>query len=155
MIYMRWFVICVILSSSGCAAGSSIVKSSDIVKSSEARTIEAMKMDLEIQERDKIFKVYDNSTPNTIILAYEKVYGNTFDISKNYLQYNKETDNPTYDGFWIWLMKNLWYKDWFDKGDEFGVGQKMIDNRANDKDFIEIRKNYELLERMQNDKQSK
>ena len=148
MIYMRWFVICVILSSSGCAAGSSIVKSS------EARTIEVMKMDLEIQERDKIFKVYDNSTPNTIILAYEKVYGNTFDIAKNYLQYNKEADNPTYDGFWIWLMKNLWYNELFKK-DEFGIGKWLIDNRFNDREYNEIRKNYELLERMQNDKQSK
>ena len=149
MIYMRWFVICVILSSSGCAARSSIVKSS------EARTIEAMKMDLEIQERDKIFKVYDNYAPNTIILAYEKVYGGTFkvyggtfDIAKNYLQYNKTTDNPTYDGFWIWLTKNLWYKDWFDKGDEFGVGRWLIDNRFNDREYSEIRKNHELIERM-------
>ena len=145
MIYMRWFVICVILSSSGCAAGSSIVKSS------EARSIEVMKMDLEIQERDKIFKVYDNSTPNTIILAQEKVYGGTFDIAKNYLQYNKTTDNPTHDGFWIWLMKNLWFKDWFDRGDEFGTGQSMIDNRFNDKEYNELRKNYELLERMSNE----
>ena len=99
-----------------------------------------------IQERDKIFKVYDDFIPTTIILAYEKVYGDTFNIAKNYLQYNKETDDPTYDGFWIWLMKNLWYKDWFDKGDEFGIGKRLIDNRFNDKEYDEILKNYELME---------
>ena len=101
-----------------------------------------------IQERDKIFKVYDDFIPTTIILAYEKVYGDTFSIAKNYLQYNKTTDDPTYDGFWIWLMKNLWYKDMFDKGDEFGIGKRLIDNRFNDKEYNELLKNYELLKKM-------
>ena len=109
---------------------------------------EDYQQELSIQERTKIFKVYDKSIPNIIILAYEKVYGTTFNIAKNYLQYNKETDNPTYDGFWIWLMKNYWFKDLFDKGDEFGIGQKMIENRANNREYSEIKKNYELLEAM-------
>ena len=102
-------------------------------------------------EKDKIFKVYDDNIPNTIILAFEKVYPDTFDIAKNYLQYTKETSRPTYDGFWIWLMKNLWYKDMFSKGDEFGTGKWLIDNRFNDRSYIEIKKNYELLKKI-NDK---
>ncbi len=113
---------------------------------------EEYKLEMLETERNKIFKVYDNNIPNNIILAYEKLYGDTFNIAKNYLQYNKEDNNPTHDGFWIWLMKNYWYKDWFDKGDEFGIGQKMIGNRFNDKIYIEIQKSYELLERMSDEK---
>ena len=128
-------IVCLLLS--GCVTSSSNIKS-----------LEALKIELDMQERDKIFKVYDNSTPNTIILAYEKVYGCTFDIAKNYLQYNKTTQDPTRDGFWVWLVKNVWYEDIFKKGDEFGIGKWMIENRINDKTYQDIRKNYELLERM-------
>ncbi len=129
----------------GCVTTDNIIKPT--TKSEEEYKLELLKT-----ERDKIFKVYNNNIPNNIILAYEKLYGNTFDIAKNYLQYSKETDNPTYDGFWIWLMKNVWYVDLFDKGDEFGIGQKMIDNRFNNKDYIEIMKNYELLNKINNEK---
>ena len=98
-------------------------------------------------ERNKIFKVYDNNVSNAIILAYEEIYQNTFDIAKNYLQYAKTDSNPTYDGFYIWLMKNLWYKDMFEK-DEFGIGKWLIDNRFQDKEYQEIMKNYELYKKM-------
>ena len=126
---------------------SSCITTTDMIKPS-AKTEEEYKLEMLKTERNNIFKVYDNFTPNIIILAYEKLYGNTFEIAKNYLQYDKTTDNPTFDGFWIWLMKNVWYKDWFDKGDEFGIGQKMIDNRFNYKEYSEIKKNYELLEKI-------
>ncbi len=112
------------------------------------KSAEELKIGREQDERNKIFKVYDNNIPNNIILAYEKLYTETFDIAKNYLQYSKEIDNPTYDGFWIWLIKNFWYKDMFEKGDEFGIGKWLIDNRFECKDYVEIRKNYELFERM-------
>ena len=142
---MRLFVILslsiLIGSLSGCMTTADIIKPN-------AKTEEEYKLEMLKTERDNIFKVYDNFTPNSIILAYEKQCGNTFEIAKNYLQYSKETDNPTFDGFWIWLMKNYWYKDWFDKGDEFGIGQRMIDNRFNNKEYSEIKKNYELLEKI-------
>ena len=127
---------------SGCMTDSSIIKTQKI------NSLEAIKIEKEIQEREKIFKVYDKNIPNLTILAYEKIHNNTFDIAKNYLQYDKETDNPTYDGFWVWLIKNYWYKDMFDKGDEFGIGKRIIDNRFDDKEYVEIKKNYELLEKM-------
>ena len=124
-------IICLI--GSGCVTTSMDIKTEDIIKQGE---------------RDKIFKVYDNDVPNSIILAYEKVYGCTFDIAKNYLQYNKTTKTPACDGFWVWLVKNVWYEDIFKKGDEFGIGKWMIENRINDKTYQDIRKNYELLEKM-------
>jgi len=137
VIYVRLFMILVLLANSCLGCVHNIPK-----------TTEQYKQDLAAEEREKIFNVYNNSVPNSIILAYEKIYGNTFDIAKNYLQYNKETDNPTCDGFWAWLIKNLWHKDLFDKGDEFGIGKWLIDNRFNDKIYQEILKNYELLEKM-------
>lgn len=133
----------IISSLSGCAHNPAIVPN-PVTASYEQNLL--------ITERNKIFAVYDKNIPNNIILAYEKIYGNTFDIAKNYLQYNKEDNNPTTDGFWIWLVRNLWYKNIFDKGDEFGTGKWLIDNRFNCKDYIEIEKNYELLERVQDEK---
>jgi len=96
-----------------------------------------------VSERDKILDVYKKE--QIIILAYEKVYSNTFDIAKNFLQYKKTDILPNYDSFWIWLIKNLWYKQLFESGDEFGVGKQIIDNRFRNTDYQEIRKNYELL----------
>ena len=136
-------LICVLCIVSGCVRN---------IPSASIKTEEEYKLEMLLTEREKIYKVYDNNNPNAIILAYEKFYGDTFAIAKNYMQYAKTTQEPTYDGFWIWLMKNLWYKDWFDKGDEFGVGQTMINNRFNNKDYIDIQKNYELLNRMKNEK---
>ena len=138
---MKWlYIVILLVSLSGCVTTSTI-RSNPTIKSKEMIELEAAR-----QERDKIFKVYDDFIPTTIILAYEKVYGDTFNIAKNYFQYNKETDDPTYDGFWIWLMKNFWYKDMFDKGDEFGIGKRLIDNRFNNKEYNELLKNYELVE---------
>jgi len=118
---------------SGCAANSTFIESEHIIRQ---------------KEKKAVFKIYDKNVPNSIILSYERIFSGTFDIAKNYLQYNKTTDTPSVDGFWIWLMKNIWYKDMFDKGDEFGIGKWLIDNRFNDKTYIEIKKNYELLEKM-------
>ena len=96
-------------------------------------------------EREGILEVF--SKDKLIILAYERVYKNTFEIAKNFYQY-KKTEKPTYDGFWIWLSKNLWYKHIFEKNDPWGIGEEILNMRFQNQDYIDIQKNYELLDEL-------
>ena len=85
-------------------------------------------------ERDGILKAFDRD--KIIILAYEKIYSNTFDIAKNFYQYKKVTEETTYDGFYIWLLNNLWRCP------------HLIEGRKRASDYKEIQKNYDLLEEL-------
>lgn len=96
-------------------------------------------------ERDGILEVFNDD--RLILLAYEKRYFETFDIAKNFYQY-KKTEDPTYDGFWVWLSKNLWYKYIFEKGDPWGIGEDILNRRFQNQDYIDIRKNYEVLKEL-------
>jgi hypothetical protein len=86
-------------------------------------------------------------------MAYERLFKDTFNITKNFLQYSKETDNPTYDGFWCWLIKNLWWKDsdWSIKEFPENIGklaESRIKKRFKCPYYSEIKKNYELLKKL-------
>jgi len=123
---------------SGCVTTNSQISR---IKDTQEKTI-----DIEAKENARIEYVFSEDI--AIIKALERLYGGMFDIAKNFLQYKKENGKPTLDGFYIWIIKRVWYRDMFDNGDKFKIGQDMIDNRFNDKDYIEIKKNYELIQKI-------
>lgn len=90
------------------------------------------------------------SKDRAIILSFERQYQNTFNIAKNFNQYKQTDKTPTYDGFYVWIIKNIWYKDWWYEEIYPGSLQIIIDNRFNDLGYIEIKKNYELFEEIGN-----
>ena len=97
--------------------------------------------------RQSILKTFDKD--KLIILAFERVYGDIFYVAKNFYQYKKTTNEPTYDGFYVWWMKNVVYQYDFLKGESNENLQSIIDNRITDIRYIEIQKTYELLEEIE------
>ena len=97
--------------------------------------------------RQSILKTFDKD--KLIILAFERVYGDIFYIAKNFYQYKKTTNKPTYDGFYVWWIKNVVYQYDFLKGESNENLQSIIDNRITDIRYIEIQKTYELLEEIE------
>ena len=97
--------------------------------------------------RQSILKTFDKD--KLIILAFERVYGDIFYVAKNFYQYKKTTNEPTYDGFYVWWMKNVVYQYDFLKGESNENLLNIIDNRITDIRYIEIQKTYELLEEIE------
>ena len=97
--------------------------------------------------RQSILKTFDKD--KLIILAFERVYGDIFYVAKNFYQYKKTTNEPTYDGFYVWWMKNVVYQYDFLKGESNENLLNIIDNRITDMRYIEIQKTYELLEEIE------
>ncbi|KKM52772.1 hypothetical protein LCGC14_1554610 [marine sediment metagenome] len=93
--------------------------------------------------KETILKTF--SEDQAIILAFERQYGNAFNIAKNLHQYKQTDKTPTYDEFYVWVMRNIWYKNWWYEKIEPGSLQKRIDSRFDNHDYIEIKKNYELF----------
>lgn len=107
----------------------------------ELKKVEEFDKDTKI--RNEMLKVFNED--KAIILAYEKTFKDTFDIIKCFHQYKKTDKTPTYDEFWIWLDKNHWGVHLWEKGDKWGIAQKILDMRFKNNNYIDMKRNYDLF----------
>jgi hypothetical protein len=139
--------VCLLLS--GCITTNSQIYR---IKDTDEKTIDIVVNDKTMKNKTENMRIeYAFQKDIAIIKAFERYYGGMFDIAKNFLQYKKENGVPTWDGFYVWVAKRVWYRGLFDSGDVFKIGQSMLDDRFNSADYIEIKKNYELFERIGTD----